>query len=176
MTYPSKVENTTNRQETAYSINRSVSHMPGLMQVPSGGGTGADALSIFVRVHAPYEVEVVNWTAICEGGPPDIPSPVDATLLGIGTNRVFLGSNIGAIVPHPVGGPVVKHVFSVAGTYYYGKKKAEGPIADIPLGKYPWEAQGLGDNFIPKENFKDSVLTPDMPTPAIPLLNPIQGP
>lgn len=170
-------ENLPNRQSTSYSFRRQTSHVTGLMQVPAAGPAGTPC--IFVRAHAPYEVEIVTWTAESEGGAPIVPSPLSAaTAVGLNENRILLDMQIGGVVPIPKGGNA-GHIWAMSGVYRYGKIQPEGPIGDLKLGKLPYEKHAVSDNYFAKENFSLDIIDPKPPAPdypIIPLQAPIQGP
>lgn len=175
-------ENLPNRQGTSYTYSRQTIHHPGLVQMPGAGpintDTGTPAPSVFVRIHTPYETEIVVWTAECEGGAPLVPSPVDPLEpVGLSANMILLGMTISGVVPVPKGGGA-GHIWLMSGTYIYGKKRPDGPICDIKLGKMPYEKHGVGDNYFAKENFSMGIVDPApvTPTAIVPTLRPRLGP
>ena len=163
-------ENLANRQGLSYTYVRQTIHMPGLAQMPGAGPAGTPC--VFVRVHNPYELEIVTWSCECEGGLPLVPSPLSAAnAAGLNDNRILLSMTISGVIPVPRGGGI-GHVFVMSGTYTYGKRQPEGPITDYKLGKLPYETHGVSDNYLPKENFVMGIIDPVPPKPKYPLENP----
>lgn len=154
-------ENQPNKQLTKYSVERTTIHDSGLLQLPAAG----NAPAIFVRISAPTEKEVISWCAECEGGHPVVPSPYGPDMkIGLNENLVFEGSQISTVVPMPTGGDKAR-VYCQSGTYTYGKKVANGPVTNYPVGKMPWEKQPVTDNSFPKDNFKTGILDPTAQPP-----------
>lgn len=162
------IESFPNAQDTEYSVTRTTMHFPGLTQMPSGDPASSDCL--FVRLHAPYEQEVVQWTAKREAGPPVVPSPVDPdSPLRYTANLVLLDFKFSIPVLMTMGGGNPGHIWAVSGYALYGKVTAEGPIMDYRSGVLPWEQTNppTYPNYFPKENFSMKVVDPTRKTVVI---------
>lgn len=154
-------ENLPNAQTTEYSVTRTTYHVPGLAQMAPSGPAGQP--SLFVRIHAPYEQELVMWTAKREGGPPVVPSPVDPdSPLVYAPNLVLLDFKFSMPVVMPIGAGTPGHIWVVSGYALYGKIQPEGLIRDYKSGTMPWEQTNPVDypNYFPKTNFSMKIVDP----------------
>lgn len=165
--YTTPPEELPSSQTTQYSFQRQLLHKPGLHQMPAAGPEGTPCL--FVRDHAPYEVEVVTWTASNEAGPPKIPNPYGPDCdFGLNDNRVLLDFKLGAIVPTGMGGATAGKSWSMSGVYVYGKFQPEvgsGQVNNVPLGKIWYEDGAVDANYFPADHFIQGTLDPNFPTP-----------
>lgn len=168
------VESFGNKAETHYSITRNTQHFPGIVQAPIAGPKGTACK--FIRTHAPYEVERIDWTATSEAGPPVIPSPFGENITtGLNSNLIFLGSAIGRVIPVLLGGGSSGHVWSISGTYWYGAVEVTDVVRNYTLGKYPWEKDvEPEDNYLPVGAFDTGILDTRVDMPD--LQNPVRGP
>jgi hypothetical protein len=173
-TYTTPPEGLPSQQHPQYQVTRQTLHFPGLVQMPAAGPEGTPA--IFVRIHAPYEQEIVTWVATCDGGPPQPPNPYGPECsFGLNDNRILLSMQFSALVPTPIGGGTAGHAWSMGGVYTYGKVQPEfgkGQMNSVPLGKIFYETQPVDANFVPAVAFGQGVLDPNFPTPifAMPAL------
>lgn len=178
-------ENLKNKQLTTYSFTRSPWYDSGLCPMPAGD---SDTDVSFARLHAPIRGEAISWTAVSEGGPPDVPSPFGKNcIFGLNDNQVYIKQALGLMVPMPMAIPKITketvgvgraHTYTMSGTYYYSYKKAGTPTDAIPLGKLPYQEFDLKDNTFPAENFKTGILDDTMTNEPEepPFENPILGP
>lgn len=174
------VENLPNRGTTSYGVSRQIIHKSGLIPMPAAGPKGTP--TTFARIHAPYEYEIVSWTAECEGGLPVLPSPYGPTSendptpnpLGLNANRVLISASPVATLPIPLGNG--NHKFLCSGTYVYGAVQPAGPTAEMKLGKWPYEQHKKTENYIPATAYSTGVLDTSMVPPLYPLDPPLENP
>lgn len=178
---PASPEEFLNAQDTEYSVTRTTLHFPGLEQVGAAGPVGTPCL--FIRVHAPYEQEVVQWSAKRLAGPPVVPSPVDpASPLGYSPNLILLDFKFSIPILMPMGGGNPGHIWLVSGYALYGKKIVEGPICNYRTGVMPWEqntknpSQWDYPNYFPADKFQMGIIDPRPASSTLTFDNPIQDP
>lgn len=143
-------------QHTTYATQFAHFHREGLAINPIAGAE-PQAISI-MRLHAPYEIMSVYWSAVCEGAPPLLPTHRSYFR---NLNRVFLGGErYGSVTPTIAG-----HFWQAAGVYHYCIPIPEGLDSNFALGICPWE---MGQNetylpasldfYIPGNNFINGIL------------------
>lgn len=138
-----------------YNIEIDHSHSTGLVACPVAG-TDPQPASI-LRLHAPFELLAVNWTATRNGAPPVVPSH-KSFLRNV--NRMFLSGSRGGSEKPTIGA----HIWSCAGVYLYSVAVPEGLDSDFPLAKVPWDNGQIGEFYIPAKYFDTQhILNPMQP-------------
>lgn len=166
------VENLPMGQTSGYGIQFAHVHAEGLCVNPVAGIAPQQAS--IVRLHAPFELISVYWSAISRGVPPIVPSYQS---FFTNSNRLFLGGErYGVVTPDLVG-----HIWQAAGRFDYSVVSPEGMDSAFMLAKCPWEGTATDnavDFYIPADNFKTGIINPTLiqpygyvADPDVPVLN-----
>jgi hypothetical protein len=154
---------------TGYSIQFAHAHAEGICVNPVAAKAPQNAS--IVRLHAPFEMLTVYWSACSLGKPPICPSYKS---FFTNQNRLFIGGERYAVcTPDLVG-----HIWQAAGRLEFSVVAPEGLDSDFGLAKCPWEGTPLDQalNFyLPSGNFKVGIIKPDSPLPAGIKLDPDVG-
>lgn len=139
-------ENLPLAQHTTYGVQICHRRSEGIIACPIAGAAPQNAS--LIRLHAPFELIDVYWTAVSEGKPPVLPSHKSYVT---NLNRVFLGGErVGVVTPGIVG-----HYWCAAGVFRYVVVGPEGLASAFNLAKCPWEETNDTDFYVPAENFLD---------------------
>jgi len=144
-------ENLPLAQTGTYGVQFVHSRVEGISASPVAGSVLSNAS--LVRLHAPFELLSVYWSAISEGKPPVLPSHKS---FAQNYNRVFIGGErVGIVTPNIVG-----HIWVAAGRYDYVVVGPEGLDSQFALAKCPWENDQSTNFYVPAENFVRGIINP----------------
>lgn len=134
---------------TYYHVVRQIIEDTGKRQMAVSGPDGTR--SKIVKLHAKFQMLILNWSAEREGAPPIMPS----TNIG-DENFVFLNGTISGVLQSP--NQALRPVYSQAGTYFYAVVTPFKMDGNFALGKLPWDNVQKDDVVIPDSYFSSDFI------------------